>query len=149
MKIIKESGVDQTSLLNYCYNFSALNFRDWISGDKDRTLATMEVSKQMREFIYYMKKRVDADIAGEDIAKKLEDYSSYVPGCMQQRNRYMVDHCDLLLAVHDGVSGGTQSTLTYAFSHQINVVILPLVVEKVDTPCYNTPQTDIKEYTEL
>ena len=75
MKIIKESGVDQTSLLNYCYNFSALNFRDWISGDKDRTLATMEVSKQMREFIYYMKKRVDADIAGEDIAKKLEDYS--------------------------------------------------------------------------
>ena len=76
-------------------------------------------------------------------------YDHYVPGCMQQRNRYMVDHCDLLLAVHDGVSGGTQSTLTYAFSRHINVVILPLVVEKVETPCYNTPQTDIKEKTEL
>ena len=93
------------------------------------------------------RRRYDAMLAECDQRTVLYDH--YVPGCMQQRNRYMVDHCDLLLAVHDGVSGGTQSTLTYAFSHQINVVILPLVVEKVDTPCYNTPQIDIKEYTEL
>lgn len=72
-------------------------------------------------------------------------YDHYVPGCMQQRNRYMVDHCGLLLAVHDGVSGGTQSTLAYAFSRRVNVAILPLVVEKADAPCYNTPQTDNKE----
>ena len=29
----------------------------------------------MEEFIYYMKKRIDADINGEDISKKYEDYS--------------------------------------------------------------------------
>ena len=29
----------------------------------------------MTEFIYYMKKRVDADIIGEDISEELEDYS--------------------------------------------------------------------------
>ena len=30
----------------------------------------------------------------------------YSPGCMQRRNRYMVDHASLLIAVHDGLPGG-------------------------------------------
>ena len=62
-------------LLKYCYNFGTLNFRDWISGDKNRTLATMEVSKLLREFMHYAKERIDASINGEDISEKLEDYS--------------------------------------------------------------------------
>ena len=32
----------------------------------------------------------------------------YSPGCMQRRNRYMVDHASLLIAVHDGLPGGTR-----------------------------------------
>ena len=55
--------------------------------------------------------------------------SCYTPGCMQRRNRYMVDHASLLLAVHGGLSGGTRNTIEYAFSRQIDVVILPVVVE--------------------
>ena len=66
---------EKKELLEYCYNFSAMNFRDWISGDENRTLATMEVSKLMREFIYYAKARIDASIKGENISAKLEDYS--------------------------------------------------------------------------
>ena len=31
---------------------------------------------------------------------------SYTPGCMQRRNRYMVDHASLLIAVNDGARGG-------------------------------------------
>ena len=31
----------------------------------------------------------------------------YTKGCMLRRNRYMVDHSALLIAVYDGVSGGT------------------------------------------
>lgn len=62
-------------LLKYCYNFGALNFRDWISGDENRTLATMEVSKLLREFMHYAKERIDASIKGENISEKLEDYS--------------------------------------------------------------------------
>jgi hypothetical protein len=68
-----ESMIEE--LKYYCYNFSKLNFRDWISGDKNRTLATMEVSKLLREFMHYAKERIKASMNGEDISKKLEDYS--------------------------------------------------------------------------
>lgn len=39
---------------------------------------------------------------------------SYSPGCMIRRNRYMVDHSALVIAVYDGTSGGTRRTLEYA-----------------------------------
>lgn len=38
----------------------------------------------------------------------------YFDGCMQLRNRYLVDTCDLLLAVYDGKRGGTMQTVEYA-----------------------------------
>ena len=51
---------------------------------------------------------------------------SYTPGCMQRRNRYMVDHASLLIAVNDGVRGGTRSTIEYAFRRGVNVLDIPL-----------------------
>ena len=51
---------------------------------------------------------------------------SYTPGCMQRRNRYMVDHASLLIAVNDGVRGGTRSTIEYAFKRGVNVLDIPL-----------------------
>lgn len=38
----------------------------------------------------------------------------YTKDCMQKRNRYMVDHAEVLLAVWDGTPGGTGSTVRYA-----------------------------------
>lgn len=39
----------------------------------------------------------------------------YHGGCMHQRNRYMVDNSDVLIAVYDSSeSGGTASTVSYA-----------------------------------
>ncbi len=38
----------------------------------------------------------------------------YVNGCMQQRNRYMVDRSSLLIAAFNGTPGGTDYTLRYA-----------------------------------
>ena len=75
MEKLNKTGIDQDILIQECFEFSGLNFRDWISGDKDRTLATLETSKIMREFIYYMKRRIDTDINKENIEEKLEDYS--------------------------------------------------------------------------
>ena len=37
----------------------------------------------------------------------------YGPGCMQRRNRYMVDHAARLIAVFDGQEGGTRRTVEY------------------------------------
>ena len=50
----------------------------------------------------------------------------YSRDCMQRRNRYMVDHAALLIAVHDGLPGGTRSTVLYAMKRQIMVVNLPI-----------------------
>lgn len=52
--------------------------------------------------------------------------SSYTPGCMQRRNRYMVDHASLLIAAHDGVPGGARSTVEYAIRRGVNVVDIPI-----------------------
>jgi uncharacterized phage-like protein YoqJ len=40
--------------------------------------------------------------------------SDYFDGCMQIRNRYLAENCDLLLAVFDGKRGGTMQTVEYA-----------------------------------
>ena len=41
---------------------------------------------------------------------------SYNATCMQNRNVWMVDHCDALIAVWDGSSGGTANCVRYAES---------------------------------
>lgn len=40
---------------------------------------------------------------------------SYIPSCYMERNRYMVDHSQRVIAVYDGRKyGGTFSTIRYA-----------------------------------
>ena len=53
----------------------------------------------------------------------------YTRDCMQRRNRYMVDHAALLLAVHDGQPGGTQRTMEYAMRRGLQIVDIPPVME--------------------
>jgi len=50
---------------------------------------------------------------------------SYYKNCMLDRNRFMVDHSDLLLAVYSGISsGGTAYTVNYARQQGRNLIIL-------------------------
>ncbi len=48
----------------------------------------------------------------------------YDRGCMMRRNRYMVDRSSVLLAVYDGMPGGTMQTVAYAMKQKINTVIV-------------------------
>lgn len=52
-------------------------------------------------------------------------YDNY---CMQRRNQWMVDNCDLLIAVYDGSPGGTKNCINYALSvgKKIEYVHLPV-----------------------
>ena len=50
--------------------------------------------------------------------------ASYSPGCMQRRNRYMVDRASLLLACYDGRPGGTRDTLLYAMRNERSVILI-------------------------
>ena len=46
----------------------------------------------------------------------------YTKGCMQLRNRYMVDNSSVLLAVHDGKHGGTSYTTKYAMRRGLEII---------------------------
>lgn len=50
----------------------------------------------------------------------------YTSGCLQRRNRYMVDHSSLLFAAYDEKKGGTLYTLTYTIEQNLTLVILDL-----------------------
>lgn len=50
---------------------------------------------------------------------------AYSPGCMQRRDRYMVDHASLLIAVFNGSPGGTRYTMQYAMGRGLTIVDLP------------------------
>ena len=46
----------------------------------------------------------------------------YSRDCMQRRNRYMVDRSSLLIAVHDGLPGGTRYTIEYALRRGVSII---------------------------
>lgn len=49
----------------------------------------------------------------------------YTPHCMLERNRYMVDHAEYLLAVYDGGhEGGTAYTVHYARKKQREIIVI-------------------------
>lgn len=50
----------------------------------------------------------------------------YDKGCMLRRNRYMVDRSAMLIAVFDGLLGGTMYTISYAMKKGLEIVTLEL-----------------------
>ena len=59
--------------------------------------------------------------AHETIVVAEGEYAAYK---MQKRNKWMVDNCDLLLAVFDGTSGGTANCINYAKTIERSFVII-------------------------
>lgn len=53
--------------------------------------------------------------------------AQYTPSCMHRRDRYMVDHASLLIAVFDGSPGGTLYTVAYAMRQGVSVADLPIL----------------------
>lgn len=50
----------------------------------------------------------------------------YSPGCMQRRNKYMVDSSSLLLACFAGLPGGTMNTILYARRSGVETLIISI-----------------------
>lgn len=48
----------------------------------------------------------------------------YYEGCMQERNRYMVNHSAHMIAVFNGSGGGTKNAINYARRKGLDIVIL-------------------------
>ena len=50
--------------------------------------------------------------------------TSYFNGCMQKRNLYMIKQSSLLIAVFNGATGGTKSTIELAHKRKLEIVII-------------------------
>jgi len=50
---------------------------------------------------------------------------SYTKHCMFDRNRYMVENADAIIAAYDGQEGGTRMTVDYAHRMSVPVVVVP------------------------
>lgn len=48
----------------------------------------------------------------------------YSEGCMLRRNRYMVEHAQILMTVYDGTGGGTGATASYARARGLKIISL-------------------------
>lgn len=60
-----------------------------------------------------------------DQADRIEYIShDYFNGCLQKRNRWMIDQSTHLIAVYDGQPGGTKSTLDYARRKGLEITII-------------------------
>ncbi len=53
--------------------------------------------------------------------------AQYTKTCMRDRNRALVDMCDVLVAVYDGKRGGTMQTVNYAKKTGKRTIIIPPV----------------------
>lgn len=71
--------------------------------------------KSQRAFNLLLKKACEVVIVCEG------EYAAYK---MQVRNQWMVDHCDVLIAVWDGTSGGTANCINYAKSKNKQIIFI-------------------------
>ncbi|MCD7947643.1 MAG: DUF1273 domain-containing protein [Oscillospiraceae bacterium] len=58
----------------------------------------------------------------------------YDKDCMLRRNRYMIRRSSMLIAVYDGMLGGTMYTITQAKKQNLEVVVLGIQKENALTP---------------
>ena len=64
--------------------------------------------------------------------------TEYYPGCMQKRNRYMVEHSSLCICYLYSFRGGTAYTVRYAASRNINIINLAI-------DHHNRPEMTLRE----
>ena len=76
MKEFKEkTGLDFEAFKKDCLHFHKMYYFYSYYGDKERLFSQIESSKIMRELIFYMKRRLDADISEIDEDSNYKDYS--------------------------------------------------------------------------
>lgn len=63
--------------------------------------------------------------AADEVITLSGSYNRY---CMMQRNRFMVDHSDLLLCFLTEAQGGTAATVRYAYKQGVSVVNLAMEI---------------------
>jgi len=87
---------------------------------KFRLIVVIPFEGQADSFSPEWRARYDYVLAAADERICLSD--EYFRGCYNRRNRYMVDHSELVIAHYDGSPGGTRDTVKYAEGKGIRVI---------------------------
>ena len=87
-----------------------------------RLVACIPCADQSERFSAAQRARYDALLSACD--ERVVLHERYENGCMFERNRYMVDRADLLLAYYTGRRGGTKYTVGYAERRGIPVYLI-------------------------
>ena len=95
--------------------------------DQLAALAALKVGAQVSCYFPYKKKLHDVQKYIVENAKECRYmYEKFQDGCFIDRDRRMVDDCDILIVVWDGKKyGGTYATYRYAFDRGKNILIYP------------------------
>ena len=48
----------------------------------------------------------------------------YFDGCMQKKNKYMIDNSSVLIALFNGKAGGTKITIDYAKQQGLEILVI-------------------------
>ncbi len=99
-----------------------------------KLICAIPYKEQAERWGWMWKQRYYDVLRGADSIKQICD--GYQWECFHIRNRYMVDSCDLLIAVYNGQEkGGTAYTVNYAMKQGKEVVIIhPDTLEKMVIP---------------
>lgn len=124
--------IGQFKNLLACYD--QISLIDGVARGVDQIAALIAISLGIKIFCYfpYRRKLNSAEeFIVENAAGVCYAYDQYRGGCHFDRDRRMVDDCDLLIVVWDGKPwGGTYYTYQYAKSQGKNILMYPWGVQE-------------------
>lgn len=80
---------------------------------------------QTEKWLIYTIERYNTIISKADKVTYVSN-KPYFNGCMQKRNKYMIDSSSLLIAIYNGSSGGTKQTIELAKNNQLTVKLVEI-----------------------
>lgn len=87
-----------------------------------RMVAVIPYADQARSWNQEMQSRYAAVMESAD--EVIQISQQFTKACLHQRNRYMVEHASHMIAVYNGSSGGTKSTLAYATRRGLTIKVI-------------------------
>ena len=108
-----------------------LRLRKELPETKLRLIAVLPFRGQASRYPDEWKQRYDRVLEQADEVVVLHERSSR--SCYMERNRYMVDYADTLIAVYGGGAGGTKNTLEYAQRRGLQIVTISPETGEIQT----------------
>lgn len=114
----------KTFLVGMAWGFDLIAFETLLT-KKDKNIEIIACVPCKNQEVYFKKTEKEKYLEYIKKADKIVFVSNeYYEGCMQKRNRYLVDNSSLLIAYIYSNMGGTKNTVSYAEKKGKNIIYL-------------------------